>query len=97
VLKVDNDLLERWNIRHRPDPDYRRLHQAILRQGVPDPLLLFEVNVDNEILSAILGETVQNPGYVSHTAWYPCMRAWSPRPRGSSAGRSWPRCGPRRI
>ncbi|MGD9146633.1 MAG: uroporphyrinogen decarboxylase family protein [Anaerolineae bacterium] len=68
MLKVDTDLLERWNIRHRPDPDFRRLKRVILRLGVPDPLPLFEVNIDNEILSAILGETVQNPGYVSRAA-----------------------------
>lgn len=68
MLKIDRDLLGRWNIRHRPDPDYRRLKRAILRLGIPEPLPLFEVNIDNEVLSAILGETVQNPGYVSRTA-----------------------------
>jgi uroporphyrinogen decarboxylase len=68
VLRVDKNLLARWNIRHRPAPDYRRLQQAILRQGVPDSLPLFEVNIDNEIVAAILGEAVQNPGYVSRTA-----------------------------
>src|SRR5574341_644228 len=65
---VDQELLSRWNIRHPPDPDFSRLRQAVLRQRVPDRLPLFEVNIDDEILSAILEERVQNPGYVNRLA-----------------------------
>jgi len=64
-LRVDQELLSHWNIHHRPDPDFRRLRQAILRQGLPHHLPLFEVNIDDEIVSAILGERVQNPGYAN--------------------------------
>lgn len=55
-------------IHHRPGPDFTRLRQAILRQGVPDRLPLFEANIDDEILSAVLEERAQNPGYVSRLA-----------------------------
>jgi len=63
-LRVERELLSRWCIQHGPEPDFARLRQAILRQGIPDRLPLFEVNIDDEVLSAILGEQVQNPGYV---------------------------------
>jgi uroporphyrinogen decarboxylase len=52
----------------RPDPDFGRLKQAILRQGTPDRLPLCEVNIDDEVVSAILGERVRNPGYVNRLA-----------------------------
>ena len=66
--KTDQELLSRLGICHQPDPDFERLRQAILRQDVPDRLPLFEVNIDNEIISAILEEPVQNPGYVNRVA-----------------------------
>lgn len=71
VLRVDGDLLSRWNIQRQPDPDFGRLRQAIVRQGIPDRLPLFEVRIDDEVTSALLGETVQNPGYVGRRALRP--------------------------
>jgi uroporphyrinogen decarboxylase len=53
---------------NRPDPNFGRLKQAILRQGTPDRLPLFEANIDDEVVSAILGERVRNPGYVNRLA-----------------------------
>ena len=68
TLNIDQDLLSRLGIYHQPAPDFGRLRQSILRQGVPDRLPLFEVNIDDEIISPILGEPVQNPGYVNRLA-----------------------------
>ncbi len=65
IIRADQELLSRWNAYRQPDPDFERLRQALLRQGVSDRLPLFEVRIDDEILSAILGEHVQNPGYVN--------------------------------
>lgn len=65
IIRADQELLSRWNAYRQPDPDFGRLRQALLRQGVSDRLPLFEVRIDDEMLSAILGERVQNPGYVN--------------------------------
>jgi uroporphyrinogen decarboxylase len=68
MIRIDQDLLSHWKLCRPPDPDFRRLEQALLCRGVPDRLPLFEVNIDNEVLSALLGTAVRNPGYVSRTA-----------------------------
>ena len=62
---VDQELLSRWNIFYPPNPDFSRLRQAVLCHGGPDRLPLIEVNIDDEILSALLEERVQNHGYVN--------------------------------
>jgi hypothetical protein len=67
-VRIDQELLARWAIRYQPNPDFGQLRQAVLRQGIPERLPLFEVNIDNEILSVIVGEAVQNPGYVNRLA-----------------------------
>jgi len=68
MIPIDQDLLSRWNLCRPPDPDFRRLQQVLVREGLPDRVPLFEVNIDNEVVAALLGEAVQNPGYVSRTA-----------------------------
>ena len=57
--------MEMENIRHKPDPDFGRLRKAVLRQGMPDRLPLFEVNIDDEVLGAFLGEPVTKPGFMN--------------------------------
>jgi uroporphyrinogen decarboxylase len=68
MIRFDQDLLSPWSLCRPPRPDFRRLQQAVVREGLPDRVPLFEVNIDNEVLSALLGTAVQNPGYVSRTA-----------------------------
>jgi uroporphyrinogen-III decarboxylase len=53
MIGIDWDLLARCKIRHPPAPDSCRLRQALLREGVPDRLPLFEIKIDDEVLSAI--------------------------------------------
>jgi uroporphyrinogen decarboxylase len=68
MAEVDHAFLSRWNINRLPAPDFGRLHQALMRQGVPDRLPLFEIRIDDEVISALLGEDVQNPGYMGRKA-----------------------------
>jgi uroporphyrinogen decarboxylase len=59
--------LSRYTTQHPPDPDFDRLRTALLRQGEPDRLPLFEVGIDDEVISTMLGETVRNPAFVGRT------------------------------
>jgi uroporphyrinogen decarboxylase len=59
--------LSRYTAQHPPDPDFDRLRTALLRQGEPDRLPLFEVGIDDEVISTMLGETVRNPALVGRT------------------------------
>jgi uroporphyrinogen decarboxylase len=60
-------LLSRYIKGHPPDPDFGQLRQALLRQGEPDRLPLFEVGIDYEVISNLLGETVYNPAFMGRT------------------------------
>ena len=57
-------LLSRYTKEHPPDPNFGRLRQALLRQGEPERLPLFEVGIDDEVISDLLGEVVYNPAFV---------------------------------
>lgn len=61
-------LLSRYVGEYPPHPDFGRLRRVLLRQGEPDRLPLFEVGVDDEVVSKLLGETVHNPAFVGKTA-----------------------------
>ena len=61
-------LLSRYTAQHPPDPDFGRLRQALLRPGEPDRVPLFEVGIDDEVISTILGETVHNPALAGRAA-----------------------------
>lgn len=41
-----------------PDPDFERLRKAIMREGQPDRIPFFEIQIDTELMEAILGEPV---------------------------------------
>jgi uroporphyrinogen decarboxylase len=68
MTEVDQALLSHWNIDRPPAPDFGRLRQALMRYAVPDRLPLFEIRIDDEVVSALLGETVHNPGYMGRRA-----------------------------
>ena len=44
-----------------PDPDFKRLHQVLLRQGEPDRLPFIELFADREIMEAVIGEPIPIP------------------------------------
>lgn len=44
-----------------PSPDFERLKKAIMREGEPDRIPFFEIQIDPETIGAILGEPVPSP------------------------------------
>jgi len=44
-----------------PDPDFARLRKVLLRESEPDRTPFFEIQIDPELMSALLGEPVPNP------------------------------------
>jgi hypothetical protein len=44
-----------------PEPDFSRLRRALLREEEPDRVPLFEIQIDPELMSVILGEPVPSP------------------------------------
>jgi uroporphyrinogen decarboxylase len=42
----------------KPNPDFERLRRAIMREGKPDRIPFFEIQIDPEIIEAVMGERV---------------------------------------
>ncbi len=67
---IDAELMLAWfTAQNPPDPDFDRLWQVLFHQGEPDRLPLFEVGIDDEVISNLLGETVHNPALTGRTAF----------------------------
>lgn len=45
----------------KPAPDFERLRKAMLRESEPDRLPFFEIQIDPELMSALLGKPVPSP------------------------------------
>jgi hypothetical protein len=63
-----NPLFSRYAAQYPPDPDFFRIRQVLLCRGEPDRLPLFEVGIDDKVISTLLGEPVDNPAFVARTA-----------------------------
>jgi uroporphyrinogen decarboxylase len=61
-------LLTNYIGKHPPDPGFGQVRRALLRQGEAECLPLFEVGIDDEVISKLLGETVHNPAAAGRTA-----------------------------
>lgn len=64
----------------RPDPDFKRLRHALSRQGEPDRVPFIELFADQEIMEAVIGESIpvpeRNERELRKTALRKVIRFW---------------------